>query len=59
MRLALHRERASGELDLGDAARFYPTDDALERWRAGASQGKAEVVYEWCSRHVEAPRSGW
>jgi DNA polymerase-3 subunit alpha len=46
VRLALHRDRASGEIDLGDAARFYPTDDALERWRAGASQGKAEVVYE-------------
>src|SRR5690606_21523373 len=46
VRLALHRERASGEIDLGDAARFYPTDDALERWRSGASQGKAEVVYE-------------
>jgi DNA polymerase-3 subunit alpha len=46
VRLALHRDRASGEIDLGDAARFYPTDDAIERWRAGASQGKAEVVYE-------------
>lgn len=46
VRLALHRERASGEIDLGDAARFYPTDDALARWRASAQQGKAEVVYE-------------
>ncbi len=46
VRLKLHRDRASGEIDLGDAARFYPTDAALERWRAGASQGKAEVVYE-------------
>lgn len=46
VRLALQRERASGELDLGDAARFYPTDAALARWRAGASQGRAEVVYE-------------
>ncbi|WP_298831158.1 DNA polymerase III subunit alpha [uncultured Piscinibacter sp.] len=46
VRLALQRERASGEIDLGDAARFYPTDAALERWRTGASHGKAEVVYE-------------
>ena len=46
VRLKLHRDRASGEIDLGDAARFYPTDAALERWRAGASQGKAEVIYE-------------
>ncbi len=46
IRLALHRERASGEIDLGEAARFYPTDEAIARWRSGASQGKAEVVYE-------------
>ena len=46
VRLQLHRDRASGELDLGDSARFYPSDAALDRWRAGASQGRAEVVYE-------------
>jgi len=46
VRLQLHRDRASGEIDLGDAARFYPCDAALDRWRAGASQGRAEVVYE-------------
>lgn len=46
VRLALQRERASGEIDLGDAARFYPTDDALARWRSGAHAGRAEVVYE-------------
>ncbi|MEO5698175.1 MAG: DNA polymerase III subunit alpha [Burkholderiaceae bacterium] len=46
VRLQLHREHASGELDLGDAARFYPTDAALDRWRAGAHHGKAVVVYE-------------
>jgi DNA polymerase-3 subunit alpha len=50
VRLQLHRTKAdasaSGELDLGDAARFYPTDEALSRWRAGAHQGEAVVVYE-------------
>jgi DNA polymerase-3 subunit alpha len=50
VRLQLHRTNAdasaSGELDLGDAARFYPTDAALDRWRAGAHQGEAVVVYE-------------
>jgi DNA polymerase-3 subunit alpha len=50
VRLQLHRTRAdasaSGELDLGDAARFYPTDEALSRWRAGAHHGEAVVVYE-------------
>ena len=46
VRLELNREAASGELDLGDAARFYPTDAALARWRAGAHHGNAVVVYE-------------
>jgi DNA polymerase-3 subunit alpha len=54
VRLALHRTlgangidaSVSGELDLGDAARFYPTDEALSRWRGGAHRGEAVVVYE-------------
>ncbi|HEX7437792.1 MAG TPA: DNA polymerase III subunit alpha, partial [Caldimonas sp.] len=46
VRLRVLRERASAELDLGDSARFYPSDAAIERWRAGAHQGRATVVYE-------------
>ncbi len=46
VRLALHRDAASGELDLGEAARFYPSDAALALWRAGAHHGHADVVYE-------------
>jgi DNA polymerase-3 subunit alpha len=46
VRLQLQRDSASGELDLGDSARFYPTDAALDRWRAGARNGRAVVVYE-------------
>jgi DNA polymerase-3 subunit alpha len=46
VRLQLDREAASAELDLGDEARFYPTDAALDRWRAGAHRGQAVVVYE-------------
>ena len=50
VRLELNRTiddtSASGELDLGEAARFYPTDAALDRWRAGAHHGRAVVVYE-------------
>ncbi len=46
VRLQLLRDSASGELDLGDAVRFYPSDAALDRWRAGAHQGRAVVVYE-------------
>ena len=46
VRLRLHRREASAELDLGDAVRFYPSDAALARWRAAASDGVARVVYE-------------
>jgi len=45
VRLVLHREGASGELDLGDEGRFYPSDAALERWLEG-SHGKSAVVYD-------------
>ena len=40
------REQAKGDIDLGDDARFYPTDDALARWRASSPHGRAVVVYE-------------
>ena len=46
IRLQLKRETASGDLDLGDAARFYPTDAALDRWRVGAHKGQAVIVYD-------------
>ncbi len=46
VRLRLKRQRASAELDLGDTARFYPTDAALERWRIGAGEASAMIVYE-------------
>jgi DNA polymerase-3 subunit alpha len=45
VRLLLQRERASGELDLGEASRFFPTDAALDGW-ARASHGSAQIVYE-------------
>jgi DNA polymerase-3 subunit alpha len=46
VRLQLHRRDAVGELDLGDAVRFYPSDGALERWQAGAAHGRVAIVYE-------------
>jgi len=46
VRLALQRDAATAELDLGDAARFYPTDAAIDRWCASAQAGRAAVVYE-------------
>jgi len=46
IRLQLQRDRADAELDLGDAARFWPSDEALARWRTLAHEGRAAVVYE-------------
>jgi DNA polymerase-3 subunit alpha len=46
VRLALLREGATGEIDLGDAARFYPSEAALARWSAAAAHGGATVVYD-------------
>ena len=46
VRLQLHRRDATGELDLGDAVRFYPSDGALERWQTGAAHGRVDIVYE-------------
>jgi DNA polymerase-3 subunit alpha len=46
VRLQVVRPQARAELDLGDAARFWPCDEALQRWRALADGGRADVVYE-------------
>ena len=43
VRLILKRERAEGVVDLGDAARFYPSDAALARW---ARSAPARIVYD-------------
>ncbi|MFM2057164.1 MAG: hypothetical protein RLY71_1549 [Pseudomonadota bacterium] len=44
VRLMIRRSQAVGELDLGEASRFYPSDEALAQWRLGAPEG-AEIVY--------------
>ena len=51
VRLALQREspvagEVRGEIDLGEDARFYPSDSALARWRAEAPGRQAAIVYE-------------
>jgi DNA polymerase-3 subunit alpha len=46
IRLLVSRERAEGAIDLGDDARFWPSDEALARWRTLAHEGRAAVVYE-------------
>ncbi len=46
VRLAVRRDSVSAEIQLGDSARFFPTDAALASWTAQAEQGQAVVVYE-------------
>jgi len=46
IRLQLQREAVEAELDLGDAARFWPSDEALARWKTLAHNGRAAIVYE-------------
>jgi DNA polymerase-3 subunit alpha len=50
VRLLLER-RAEGrgvmaQIQLGEQARFYPSDAALASWMAQADEGRAMVVYE-------------
>jgi DNA polymerase-3 subunit alpha len=46
IRLRLQRREATAEIELGDAARFWPCDEALGRWRSIAQGGVATIVYE-------------
>jgi DNA polymerase-3 subunit alpha len=46
IRLRLDRQTVQADLDLGDAARFWPSDEALARWKTLAHEGRAAVVYE-------------
>ena len=45
-RLLVQRQEAVAELQLGEAARFYPSDAALASWMAQADQGLAQIVYD-------------
>jgi len=46
VRLAMARNGAQVELQLGERAKFFPTDAALASWMAQADAGKAVVVYD-------------
>jgi len=50
VRLSLERQQASAgaraDLQLGEQARFFPSDEALAGWAAQASAGQAVVVYD-------------
>jgi DNA polymerase-3 subunit alpha len=46
VRLRLRRREATAELDLGEEVRFWPSDEALGRWRSIAQGGAATIVYD-------------
>lgn len=50
VRLSLRRQNgvagATAELQLGEAAKFFPTDAALASWMAQADRGLVQIVYE-------------
>jgi len=46
LRLLIDRPGASAEIDLGDAGRFWPSDEALARCKALAQGGRATIAYE-------------
>ncbi len=46
VRIHLLREGASAQIQLGDRARFYPTDAALASWMAQAHDGQAQIIYD-------------
>ena len=46
VRLLVQREQATAELQLGEQAKFFPTDAALAGWMAQAHGGLAQIVYE-------------
>ncbi|MDT8991396.1 DNA polymerase III subunit alpha [Curvibacter sp. APW13] len=41
-----HCQSARAELQLGERARFYPSDAALAQWRGIAAQGQAELLFD-------------
>lgn len=46
VRLAVRRDAATAELQLGEDAKFFPSDAALASWMAQADLGQAQIVYD-------------
>ncbi len=46
VRLKLLREGATAEVQLGDNAKFFPSDAALASWMAQAHNGQSQIIYE-------------
>jgi DNA polymerase-3 subunit alpha len=46
VRIRVRTRVAAAELDLGEQGRFWPSDDALARWRQIAPRQSPQVIYE-------------
>ena len=46
VRLKLLRQGAQAEVQLGEQAKFFPSDAALSSWMAQAHEGDARIVYD-------------
>ena len=46
VRFQLIRDGAQAQIDLGEAAKFFPTDAALAAWTSQAHQGQAQIIYD-------------
>ena len=46
VRIKVRTEGAAAELDLGDQGRFWPSDDALARWKQIMPAQPPQVVYD-------------
>jgi DNA polymerase III subunit alpha len=46
VRLHLLRASAKADIQLGESAKFFPSDAALASWIAQAHEGQAHIVYD-------------
>jgi DNA polymerase-3 subunit alpha len=46
VRLKLLRDGATADVQLGDNAKFFPSDAALASWMAQAHDGQSQIIYE-------------
>jgi DNA polymerase-3 subunit alpha len=46
VRLKLLRDGATADVQLGDNAKFFPSDAALASWMAQAHEGQSQIIYE-------------
>jgi DNA polymerase-3 subunit alpha len=46
VRIHLLRDGACAQIQLGEQAKFFPTEAALASWMAQAHDGQAQIIYD-------------